>query len=47
MFTVVRKNLMFLQKNPSDMFLALNLQIRVNIGFFFNGFICIKKKIKQ
>lgn len=31
-------------ENSSDMFLALNLQIRVNIvfGFFFNGFSCIK-----
>lgn len=31
------------------MFLALNLQIGVNIvfGVFFNGFICIKKKVKK
>lgn len=32
------------EKNTSDMFLALNLQIRVNIffGFIFNGLISIK-----
>lgn len=53
MFIVVRKNLMFLwQKNKnqksSNTLLALNVQIQITIvfGFFFNGFICIRKKIK-
>lgn len=32
------------EKIPTDVFLALNLQVRVNIvfDFFFNGSICIK-----
>lgn len=50
MFTVVRKSLMFfLEKTRNNMFMAFNLQLRVNIafGFFFNRLICIKKKIER
>uniref|UniRef100_A0A8B9NQU5 PR/SET domain 5 n=1 Tax=Accipiter nisus TaxID=211598 RepID=A0A8B9NQU5_9AVES len=39
----------FLEKTRNNMFMAFNLQLRVNIafGFFFNRFVCIKKKIER
>jgi len=38
-----------LAKKLSYVFLALNLQVTLNVVFrlFFSGFICIKKKIKK